>query len=414
VFPHRFGDALGREILFTAWEYKGRELGARGIAMPVLTQAEVLPFALAAAHRFCASASREQLVEMKSRLAAPLRDELPVVLERELDMHQRTFVGNARVLERIKEAFQAEPEVATPVKVQSPPAAELRSALVATLAEELMIPAAEIRDGSGFLELGLDSILAVTWIRRINALFGVELPATAVYAHPTVGALVQHVAQLQPSVETPVAPAAAPPPPVRRSAIAIIGASARFPQAADLAEFWRNIRDGRDCISEVPGDRWNIQEHYDPDPQAPDMSYSKWMGSIDGIDRFDAAFFNITAMEAELMDPQQRLFLQHAWHAIEDAGINPTKLAGSQCGIFTAAGDSGYSELISDRNAYSLIGRSGSILAARLAYHLDLRGPSLSIDTACSSSLVAVAQACSSLLAGDTDLAIAGGVSVLL
>ncbi|HEY2138107.1 MAG TPA: beta-ketoacyl synthase N-terminal-like domain-containing protein, partial [Xanthobacteraceae bacterium] len=150
------------------------------------------------------------------------------------------------------------------------------------------------------------------------------------------------------------------------------------------------------------------------DPQKPGKSYCKWMGAADDVDLFDPHFFNITPREAELMDPQQRLFLQCAWHAIEDAGIDPVRLAGAQCGVFVGSGPSGYADLIEERNAYSLLGSSGSILAARIAYLLDLHGPAISLDTACSSSLVAIAEACNSLLLGNSELALAGGASVLI
>ncbi|GAB7536568.1 hypothetical protein BGC_27860 [Burkholderia sp. 3C] len=378
----------------------------------------------------------------------------------------------------------------------------IREIVVATLAEELMIDEAEIRDGAKFLDLGLDSILAVTWLRRLNAQFSIELPATSVYAYPTVGALIERVAEMglrapaavskpaasaampamaaasraaidvtarsagrtDASTETggiapppapaaasaPVsaaaaasasasasasapasaaAPAAAPAPaqpaiaspaaPARHVAtgpepVAIIGASGRFPKAADLSAFWANIRDGRDCIDEIPASRWDIASHYHPDPLEPDKSYSKWMGSLDDIDAFDSLFFNITPREAELMDPQQRLMLQHAWHAIEDAGIDPSQLAGSRCSVFAASGPSGYAEQVGERNSYSLTGNSGSILAARIAYLLDLHGPAVSVDTACSSSLVAIVEACKSLSLGESDLVLAGGVCVMI
>src|SRR5690606_17072043 len=107
-------------------------------------------------------------------------------------------------------------------------------------------------------------------------------------------------------------------------------------------------------------------------------------------------------------------FLEHAWQAIEDAAIDPRALAGKKCGVFVGSGPSGYAELIAERNAYSLLGSSGSILAARIAHLLDLSGPCISLDTACSSSLVAIAEACNSLLLGDSDMALAGGACVLI
>ncbi|WP_439515180.1 SDR family NAD(P)-dependent oxidoreductase [Oceanibaculum nanhaiense] len=457
IFPERLGDDLGREVLFTAREYKGRELATRRPGLMALPAAEVLPRALSMAHALAAR-PRGWLVEAKAALAKPLTDRLGDVLAREVAMHETTFIGNARVAERIAEAFPQAPAAEAPEPVKPAAAdgaarlARARGDIVATLAEELMIEASDIRDSSGFLDLGLDSILAVTWLRRLNGLFGIDLPATSVYAHPTVGDLAAHVAKLlpeevpaaaeppaQPEPEpdpTPVAaapvvaapviaepvvaaPAIRPTPeprqtPEARGTVAVIGASGQFPKADDLEAFWENIRSGRDCIEEVPADRWDIARHYHPDPHHPDATYCKWMGALSDIDRFDAGFFTMTPREAELTDPQQRLFLQHAWHAIEDAALDPLKLGGAQCGVFVSSGPSGYADLIAERNAYSLLGSSGSILAARIAHLLDLRGPSLSIDTACSSSLVAIAEACNSLLLGDSDLALAGGACVLI
>ena len=321
-----------------------------------------------------------------------------------------------------------------PVAVEPPPPhADVRDQLIATLAEDLMIDPVEIRDDAGFLDLGLDSILAVTWIRRLNTVFGTALPATVIYAHPTVGALISHVAELLPDAEqTPtversvpiaktVSPAVEEAPKVTVSnehsisgAVAIIGASGAFPKANDLEAFWQNIRDGRDCIEEVPADRWDVERFYHPDPNHPDTTYCKWMGRIEQADCFDPQFFNITPREAELMDPQQRLFLQHAWHAVEDAAYDPFALSGGHCGVYMASGPSGYADLSDEQNAYTLSGNSGSILAARISYFLDLHGPSLSIDTACSSSLVAIAEACDALLADRCDMALAGGVSLLI
>ncbi len=435
IFPLRLGDDLGREVLFTAREYRGRELAGRSPNLRVLPASQVLPAALALAHGL-ARQPRERLIAIKAQANRPIVDRLDAVFARELAMHEKTFVGNPRVQERIEQMFPPVPSAVAAASAAPAGRGPVRKAVIDSLAEDLMIAVDDIRDGAGFLELGLDSILAVTWIRRLNALLKVELPATAVYAHPTVGALVDHVAGLLPvpAAETPppaplvpvvavVQPSPVRPEPVVRpartarsaaDAVAIIGASGRFPKAPDLEAFWGNIRSGRDCIDEVPGDRWDVATYFHPDPLHPGTSYCRWMGAIDDVDRFDAPFFNITPREAELMDPQQRLFLQHAWQAFEDAALDPTALAGSRCGVFVGAGSSGYGDLIDEHNAYSLLGTSGSILAARIAHLLDLRGPCISLDTACSSSLVAIAEACNSLLVGDSDLALAGGVCVLI
>lgn len=199
------------------------------------------------------------------------------------------------------------------------------------------------------------------------------------------------------------------------SAIAIIGMAGQFPQSEDVAAFWENIAAGRHCICEIPAERWPIDKFFDPNPQTPGKTYCRWMGAMPYADRFDPLFFNISPAEAEVMDPQQRLFLQHCWHCVEDAGLSPTALSGSRLGVFTGCTAGDYSRLAQEQqlNAQGLLGGASSILSARISYMLNLKGPSVSIDTACSSSLVALAQACDSLLLGNCDMALAGGVYVI-
>ncbi len=200
----------------------------------------------------------------------------------------------------------------------------------------------------------------------------------------------------------------------RQEGIAIIGMSGQFPKARDLMEFWDNIAQGRDCIAEIPATRWPLEEYYDPNPAILGKTYSKWMGLVDEADRFDPLFFNISPAEAEVIDPQQRLFLEHCWRCLEDAGVNSASVSGSRCGVFVGCGASGYGHSFNhELTAQGLMGASMSILSARIAYFLNLQGPCLAIDTACSSSLVALAEACNSLLLQTSDLALAGGVCVL-
>nr|WP_255517877.1 PfaD family polyunsaturated fatty acid/polyketide biosynthesis protein [Thermoactinomyces sp. CICC 10523] len=199
------------------------------------------------------------------------------------------------------------------------------------------------------------------------------------------------------------------------TAIAIIGMSGQFPKAKNLEQFWDNLVNGRDCISEIPESRWPAARYYDTDPEAPGKSISKWMGVLEDVDKFDPAFFHIPPVEAIAMDPQQRLFLESCWSCIEDAGLRPSDLSGSRCGVFVGCAPSDYGRLFKEEelNARVLMGGTTSILAARISYLLNLRGPSMAIETACSSSLVAVAEACNSLILGNSDLALAGGVCIM-
>ncbi len=197
--------------------------------------------------------------------------------------------------------------------------------------------------------------------------------------------------------------------------IAVIGMAGQFPKAKNLDEFWDNIGNSRDCISEVDEMRWSLYKYYDPDFKAPGKTYSKWLGILEDADKFDPLFFSISPKEAELMDPQQRLFLESCWHCIEDAGISASSLSGSRCGVFVGCSTGDYEQRMSGQelNAQGLMGKATSILSARISYLLNLKGPCIAIDTACSSSLVAISEACSNLLSGACDMALAGGVSVL-
>ncbi len=207
----------------------------------------------------------------------------------------------------------------------------------------------------------------------------------------------------------------------RTEPIAIVGMGCRFPGGAVHPEgFWRLLRDGVDAVSEVPPSRWNIDEYYDPDPEAHGRMYTRHMATVDDIDRFDAQFFGISPREATTMDPQQRLLLEVAWESLEHAGIAAEKLVGSSTGVFVGIGHNDHSHLLlrpDDPTGVEMHMGSGSacsIATGRIAYCLGLQGPTLSVDTACSSSLVVLHLACLSLRARDCDLALAGGVNIIL
>ncbi len=195
--------------------------------------------------------------------------------------------------------------------------------------------------------------------------------------------------------------------------IAIIGMAGRFANSDDLEQFWQKLAQGESMVREVPRDRWNIDEHYDPDPTNLKKTYSRWGGFMNDIDKLDAMFFNISVQEAELSDPQQRLFLETAWNALEDAGYAGTAKLSKKCGVFAGVA---INEYLTSRHpdtqvaAQAFWGNANSVVPARVAYFLDLKGPCVTVDTACSSSLVAVHMACQSLLNGESELAIAGGV----
>jgi acyl transferase domain-containing protein/acyl carrier protein len=200
--------------------------------------------------------------------------------------------------------------------------------------------------------------------------------------------------------------------------VAVLGVGCRFPGAAGPAQFWQMLLEGRDAVTEVPPGRWDVGAWCDPDPQAPGKSYSRWGGFLDRVDEFDAAFFGVSPREARHMDPRQRLLLEVAWEALGSAGLDPAKLSGSSTGVFVGhmVGDYYALELahLAGIDSYSSTGNLDAILANRLSYVLDLQGPSLAVDTACSSSLVALYLACQGLRQDECQLALAGGVNLML
>ena len=206
---------------------------------------------------------------------------------------------------------------------------------------------------------------------------------------------------------------------LRSDPIAVIGVGCRVPGGATTAdEMWRLLRAGARSVGDVPADRWDARDWYDPDPAAPGKSLAKEGSFLDRIDMFDAGYFGILPREADRMDPQQRLALEVAAEAIDDAGLPHPRLRGSRTSVYIASYHNDYAQLqYSDPDAIdarTLTGTLHSVVPNRLSYLLDLRGPSVSIDSACSSSLVAIHLGCQSLRSGETDLAIAGGVSLMM
>jgi acyl transferase domain-containing protein len=199
--------------------------------------------------------------------------------------------------------------------------------------------------------------------------------------------------------------------------ISIVGMACRFPGARNMEKFWNLLVTGENAVSEVPPERFDISDNYSEIPATPGRTLSRFGGFVDDVDAFDAGFFRISPHEARTMDPQQRILLQVAWEALEDAGIPPSSRAGERTGVFVGQATADYAE-VSGARASDVHRMTGSALrgvtAGRLSHCLDLRGPSIVVDTSCSSSLVAVHLARQSLLTGETDLAIVAGTNLVL
>ncbi len=208
----------------------------------------------------------------------------------------------------------------------------------------------------------------------------------------------------------------------KHESIAIIGMGCRFPGGVDSpAAFWDLLQQGEDAVTDVPTDRWNMDDYYDPNPDRPGKIYTRKGGFLtQPVDRFDPQFFGISAREAISLDPQQRLLLEVSWEALEQAHYSQDRLTNSKTGVFVGICGNEYSKMLweagglEQADAFSATGNALSIAAGRLSYALGLKGPSLAVDTACSSALVAVHLACQQLRQNDCDMAIAGGVNLLL
>ncbi len=205
----------------------------------------------------------------------------------------------------------------------------------------------------------------------------------------------------------------------QRSPVAVVGMACRFPGGIASPEaYWEFLSRGDEAIGVIGPDRWSTDYYFHPEPKTPGKSYTWAAGLLPDIDAFDPRFFGISPREAAQVDPQQRILLELAWEALEDAGQLPQMLAGSSCGVYVGISNMDYAnsrqEDPSSADAYFMTGGVLSIAANRISYFLDLHGPSMSIDTACSSSLVAVHQACESIAAGNCDSALVGGINVLL
>jgi acyl transferase domain-containing protein/acyl carrier protein len=254
-------------------------------------------------------------------------------------------------------------------------------------------------------DLGLDSVMAVELRDRLRSRAGCELPSTVVFDYPTPEALAGFLLRRPAEAREPQRqgqPEHAQP--SDREAIAIIGLACRAPGQTHSPEtFWALLREGRDGMGTFPA-RWRTEG-----------SATGVAGAMTGVELFDAAFFAISPREAVAMDPQQRLILELAWEALERAGLVPSELRRSRTGVFVGANGSDYPWLLGadDGDGYQATGRDSSVIAGRLSYTLDLRGPAMTVDTACSSSLVSLHLACRALRDGECDLALSAGVRVM-
>ena len=296
-------------------------------------------------------------------------------------------------------------------------ASTLRDWLVNKLANQLDLPHEMIDLQQPFVNMGLDSKGSVELSQSLTEYLNIKVPETLVWDAPNLQAAIDYLVNLQDSYVSHVANEHAEQNTYTNTnePVAIIGIGCHLPGADDADSFWKLLYDGREAISLAPSDRWGKAF---PKTTKSGRAVSEWGGFLNQVDGFEPQIFEISNREAERMDPQQRLLLEATWQALEHAGINPKSLAGSDTGVFVGIGSQEYWGLQSgnpkDLDIHSCTGNSQSIAANRISYFLDLRGPSMAINTACSGSLVSVHLACESIKRGESNIALAGGVNLML
>ncbi|XXX76161.1 amino acid adenylation domain-containing protein [Sorangium sp. So ce134] len=293
---------------------------------------------------------------------------------------------------------------------------ELRGWLIDRMAQMRGLDHGAIDVRERFSRYGLDSMATTRLVAELSTKLGRPLSPTLAWEYPTIEAVARHLGGESEEPSPPVASGRAAG--ASGEPVAVVGVACRFPKAPDVAAFWRLLCEGVDAITQVPRDRWDIDALFDEDPSAPGKLSTRWGGFLDQVDGFDPQFFGISPREAAQIDPQQRLMLELAWEALEDAGIPPRSLKDSQTGVFVGAMWHDYACVTADSpdaiTPHTATGQDLSIIPARISYTLGLRGPSVALNTACSSALVAVHYARRSLQLGECGLALAGGVNLLL
>ncbi len=315
------------------------------------------------------------------------------------ETRQRFLAGELDIVERFV-AREKKPELTAGLEQDR--GTNVRDWLIERLARQLGVERSQIEADRPFASYGLDSLAMVRIAGDLERWLGRQLSPTLLYSAPTINALARALATENRTNQEPGARIAL------EQRIAVIGIGCRFPGAEGPEEFWRLLREGRTAIRELPAGRWT---------RLPREVTTTRGGYLDQVRGFDAAFFSLSPREAPWIDPQHRLLLETAYHALEDAGLAVDHLAGSRTGVFVGISSNDYARLLADHagsEMYLATGNAASMAAHRLSYHLDLHGPSLSIDTACSSSLTATHYACQSLRNGECDLALVAGVNLIL
>ncbi len=427
---YRTGD-LGRQRSDGAFEFLGRidhQLKVRGhrveageVEAALAGHSQVREAAVTLWRRAADDHRLAAYVSLHSELPTPelaafLRERLPahMVPSAFVVLPELPRLPNGKLDRRSLPAPDAAPDARlSGSPLSAPPRTPLEEEIAGVWREVLGLERVGVEDN--FFDLGGHSLLVVRAHGRLRAL-GRDVEVVDLFHHPTVAALAAHLGdgRKEPRTARRARPARGG---AEAPDIAVVGLACRFPGAADPDAFWRNLRDGVESISFFSPEE--LAAAGVPAALMADPGYVPAKAVLDGIDRFDAAFFNITPRDAERMDPQHRVFLEVCWEALESAGCDPSRFPGP-IGVFAGetlstylfhlASDPGIGRSVASMQ--TMIGLDREFLTTTVSYKLDLRGPSFTLQTACSTSLVAVGVACQSLRSGECDMALAGGVSI--
>ncbi|MTI27449.1 non-ribosomal peptide synthetase, partial [Fulvivirga kasyanovii] len=308
----------------------------------------------------------------------------------------------------------------------TPEQEQIERELIQIIAEEQSLDVNQVGKDRNIGDFGFDSIGYTALGVKISKKFNKKITPATFFEHQTIAAIASHIvsgdrgnnpqnnitrSQSESSHKRKQESLANEP-------IAIIGMGGKYPQADNLQEFWEKLEANENLITEIPVNRWDWRKYQGDVHKEQNKTNSKWGGFIKNLDKFDASFFGISPREAELMDPLQRIMLEMTWNTFEDAGYKPADFSGSNTGVFIGCVSSDYTELILNSGCeiapHTVSGMAKTMIANRLSFILNLKGPSVVVDTACSSSLVAVHQALESIRHGHCDVAFAGGVNIML
>lgn len=391
---------------------------------------------------------RDTALLMKNKFGiVPIQpDDALAVLDSLIGMETASVTIIAGMKERIDTMFRIDnrPSSSKPLlgeEVKDDISAGVVAMLVQICSKLLKVDQVELDTQVNLSEYGVDSIMMMKILNQIEETYGMTVEPNAIAEHQTIAALAEHLIDegIYSPVNDPIDES-----PVKKEIqehgqnsrfivpvklelkkdptdgrIAVISIAGRMPGSNTVEEFWENLKSGKNLIREVPENRWSVDQYYSPDKGAKNKSYTKWAGFIDNIDLFDADFFQVKDIDAQVMDPQHRILLELSQELIDRAGYAREEFSGTATSIWIGATQGSYSSdffpLVDEEGMkHILVNSIPNMMAARISDFYNLRGPSQVIDTACSSSLVAIHQACQDIIHGGSEMAIAGGIELLL